>query len=58
MVLVTYSGQTAPKKLIVHGVLENQIKVGTVGVVLTKAVVLLDNLRDLPQEYSLEYAGA
>jgi hypothetical protein len=59
MVLVTLSGQTAPKKLIVHGVLEHQIKVGLAGVMLTEAVVLLDNQHRNPtRAYSLENTAA
>jgi hypothetical protein len=59
MILVTLSGQTAPKKLIVQDALEHQISVGSAGVVLTDMVVLLDNQdRDTIREYSLENAEA
>jgi hypothetical protein len=58
MVLVTLSGQTAPKKLTVHGVREHQINIGSAGVVLTETVVLLDNRhRDPARAYSLDNAG-
>ena len=59
MILVTVSGQTAPKKLIVDGVLEHQISVGSAGVVLTEVVMLLDNRqRDTRREYRVENAWA